>query len=46
MPTNLYGIYDNSRPENSHVIPGMMRRIHEAKMAYFPEVEIWGQWFA
>ena len=31
MPTNLYGIHDNSHPGNSHVIPGMMRRIHEAK---------------
>jgi len=42
MPTNLYGIHDNYHPENSHVIPGMMRRIHEAKMADLPEVEIWG----
>ena len=42
MPTNLYGIHDNFHPENSHVIPGMMRRIHEAKMANFPEVEICG----
>ena len=42
MPTNLYGIHDNFHPENSHDIPGMMRRIHEAKMADFPEVEIWG----
>ncbi len=42
MPTNLYGIHDNFHPENSHVIPGMMRRIHEAKMADLPEVEIWG----
>ena len=42
MPTNLYGIHDNFHPENSHVIPGMMRRIHEAKMADSPEVEIWG----
>ena len=42
MPANLYGIHDNFHPENSHVIPGMMCRIHEAKMADFPEVEIWG----
>jgi len=42
MPTNLYGIHDNFHPGNSHVIPGMMRRIHEAKMANFPEVEICG----
>ena len=42
IPTNLYGIYDNFHPENSHVIPGMMRRIHEAKMADLLEVEIWG----
>lgn len=42
MPTNLYGIHDNFHPENSHVIPGMMRRIHEAKMTDLPEVEIWG----
>ena len=42
MPTNLYGIHDNFHPENSHIIPGMMRRIHEAKMAGLPEVEIWG----
>ena len=42
MPTNLYGSHDNSHPENSHVIPWMMRRIHEAKMADLPESEIWG----
>ena len=42
MPTNLYGIHDNSHPENSHVIPGMKRRIHEAKMEDLPEVKIWG----
>ena len=42
MPTNLYGIHDNFHPKNSHVIPGMMLRIHEAKMADLPEVEIWG----
>ena len=42
MPTILYRIPENFQPENSHVIPGMMRRIHEAKMADLPEVEIWG----
>ena len=42
MPINLYGIHDNFHLGNSHVINGMMRRIHEAKMADFPEVEIWG----
>ena len=42
MPINLYGIHDNFHLGNSHVIPGMMRRIHEAKMADLPEVEIWG----
>ena len=42
MPTNLYGIHDNFHPEDSHVIPGMMCHIHEAKMADLPEVEIWG----
>ena len=42
LPTNLYGIHDNSHPENSHVFPGVMHRIHEAKMADLPEVEIWG----
>ena len=40
MPTNLYGIHDNSHPGNSHVIPGMMRRIHEAKEESLPEVLI------
>lgn len=42
MPTNLYGPGDNYHPENSHVIPGMMRRIHEAKLSDTPEVVIWG----
>lgn len=42
MPTNLYGIGDNFHPENSHVIPGMMRRFHEAKIARRPSVSIWG----
>lgn len=42
MPTNLYGINDNFHPENSHVIPGLMRRFHEAKINNDPEVTIWG----
>ena len=42
LPTNLYGIHDNFHPENSHVIPGLMRRIHEAKVNDIPEVSIWG----
>ena len=42
MPTNLYGPGDNFHPENSHVLPGLMRRIHEAKLANDPEVVIWG----
>jgi GDP-L-fucose synthase len=42
MPTNLYGPGDNYHPENSHVIPALMRRFHEAKQADLPEVLIWG----
>jgi GDP-L-fucose synthase len=42
MPTNLYGIGDNYHPENSHVIPGLIRRFHEAKVRGLPEVLIWG----
>ena len=42
MPTNLYGPGDNFHPENSHVLPALMRRIHEAKIADSPEVVIWG----
>jgi len=42
MPTNLYGSNDNFHPENSHVIPALMRRIHEAKLAGDKEVTIWG----
>lgn len=42
MPTNLYGPNDNFHPENSHVIPGLMRRLHEAKEAQAPVVTIWG----
>jgi GDP-L-fucose synthase len=42
MPTNLYGPGDNYHPENSHVIPGLIRRFHEAKENGAPEVEVWG----
>lgn len=42
MPTNLYGENDNFHPENSHVIPAMMRRFHEAKMRGDAEVVVWG----
>ena len=42
MPTNLYGPGDNYHPENSHVIPSLIRRFHEAKVAEDPEVAIWG----
>lgn len=42
MPTNLYGPGDNYHPENSHVIPALIRRFHEAKVNQTPEVVIWG----
>lgn len=42
MPTNLYGPNDNFHPENSHVIPALIRRFHEAVQAGDPEVVIWG----
>jgi GDP-L-fucose synthase len=42
MPTNLYGPGDNYHPENSHVIPALIRRFHEAKINNVPEVVIWG----
>jgi GDP-L-fucose synthase len=42
MPTNLYGENDNFHPENSHVIPALMRRFHEAKLAGDKEVVVWG----
>jgi GDP-L-fucose synthase len=42
MPTNLYGPGDNYHPENSHVIPALIRRFHEAKVNNLPEVVIWG----
>ena len=42
MPTNLYGPGDNYHPENSHVIPALIRRFHEAKVVNAPDVVIWG----
>ena len=42
MPTNLYGLGDNYHPENSHVIPGLIRRFHEAVQNGSPSVTIWG----
>ncbi|GAB4497966.1 MAG: GDP-L-fucose synthase [Saprospiraceae bacterium] len=41
-PTNLYGPNDNFHPENSHVVPGLLRKFHEAKMKGEPFVTIWG----
>ncbi|MGE0315579.1 MAG: GDP-L-fucose synthase family protein [Lautropia sp.] len=42
MPTNLYGPGDNYHPENSHVIPGLLRKFHEAKASNAPSVQVWG----
>jgi GDP-L-fucose synthase len=42
MPTNLYGVGDNYHPENSHVIPALIRRFHQAKISHAPSVTIWG----
>ncbi|WP_139709052.1 GDP-L-fucose synthase [Aeromonas allosaccharophila] len=42
MPTNLYGENDNFHPENSHVIPALLRRFHEAKLQGAHEVVVWG----
>jgi GDP-L-fucose synthase len=42
MPTNLYGINDNFHPENSHVIPALMQRFHQAKVNNDAEVTVWG----
>lgn len=42
MPTNLYGTNDNFHPDNSHVIPALIRRFHEAKAAGAEEVQVWG----
>jgi GDP-L-fucose synthase len=42
MPTNLYGYNDNYHPENSHVLPALIRRFHEARVQNLPDVTIWG----
>jgi GDP-L-fucose synthase len=42
MPTNLYGEYDNFDPKTSHVLPALLRRFHEAKIASSPAVTVWG----
>ncbi len=42
MPTNLYGPGDNYHPENSHVMPALIRRFHEAKVSRMPSVKAWG----
>jgi len=42
MPTNLYGPHDNYDLNNSHVLPALLRKFHEAKEAGAPEVEVWG----
>ncbi|HDF2343241.1 TPA: GDP-L-fucose synthase [Morganella morganii] len=42
MPTNLYGENDNFHPENSHVVPALIRRFHDAKINNLPNVTVWG----
>jgi len=42
MPTNLYGLNDNYHPENSHVLPALIRKFHEAKITKAGQVTIWG----
>jgi GDP-L-fucose synthase len=42
MPTNLYGLNDNYHPENSHVLPALIRKFHEARVNNAPDVTIWG----
>jgi GDP-L-fucose synthase len=42
MPTNLYGPGDNFHPQNSHVLPGLIRRFHDAKEKSAPSVTVWG----
>ncbi len=42
MPTNLFGIGDNYHPENSHVLPALIKRFHEAKINKLPSVKVWG----
>lgn len=46
MPTNLYGPFDNFHPEHSHVIPGLIRRMHQAKLENSPSLTIWGSGLA
>ncbi|MEV0672716.1 NAD-dependent epimerase/dehydratase family protein [Mycobacterium sp. NPDC050441] len=42
MPCNVYGVGDNFHPEHSHVVAGLMRRFHDAKLSNLPEVVVWG----
>uniref|UniRef100_UPI0032988FD0 NAD-dependent epimerase/dehydratase family protein n=1 Tax=Salmonella enterica TaxID=28901 RepID=UPI0032988FD0 len=42
MPTNLYGPHDNVHPDNSHVIPALLRPFHEAAHTHAAEVVVWG----
>ena len=42
MPTNLYGTGDNYHPQNSHVLPSLIRRVHEAKVSNSPTITVWG----
>jgi GDP-L-fucose synthase len=42
MPTNIYGPGDNFHPEDSHVVPALIRRFYEAKLSHAPQVTIWG----
>jgi GDP-L-fucose synthase len=42
MPTNLYGLNDNYHPQNSHVLPALIRKFHEAKESKVPFVQVWG----
>jgi GDP-L-fucose synthase len=42
MPTNLFGIGDNYHPQNSHVLPALIRKFHEAKLNNLPSVTVWG----
>ncbi|HUQ66391.1 MAG TPA: GDP-L-fucose synthase [Flavitalea sp.] len=42
MPTNLYGPNDNYHPQNSHVLPALIRKFHEGKIKGLPSVEVWG----
>ena len=42
MPTNMYGLGDNYHPQNSHVLPALLRRTHEAKLENSPQIVVWG----